>query len=303
MQMPLSILIGFQYKRNMLKGAYVDINIAKNWCKSFNCETFILTDIADASDIDDTMFVESSKDLQSRIKDIINDNYCYKCKNTEDYEKCCCQNKIIIYYSGHGIKNYMKMPDETLLSFLDFRDNIVYSLPSTSEIFFIVDCCNPNGLHLPFKLQKNKFALSRDLSCVSCVTQRILLITSANEEEKSVSRDDGSVFTKYLFEILSEFVASHHNITNKNNRNLQRLCYNLSSKIKNSTGHNQTVSVYSSYIIDPVLWLWIGNNIDIISDMSLSTLIIRHTDETLSKRNLKHNKELCGEIYTQYLQF
>jgi hypothetical protein len=62
------------------------------------------------------------------------------------------------------------------------------------------------------------------------------------------------------------------------NRNIRRLIGNLGSSIrKMHTGYAQTVSVYSSYITDPILWLWIGTqkSYDVVHDITLSILMIR----------------------------
>jgi hypothetical protein len=44
---------------------------------------------------------------------------------------------------------------------------------------------------------------------------------------------------------------------------------------KFGTGSIQTISVYSAYMTDPLLWMWLGPNSDIVTDPTLSLLIIR----------------------------
>ena len=190
-------------------------------------------------------------------------------------------NKLILYYSGHGIKDSIVMPDRNLLSFIKFRDCVVNSLPSYTEIFWILDCCNPKILNLPYKLEGNSFVLSSEK--IECVSQPILLITSSNSGEKSIATKVGSLFSRYLFQILTILNNTDDPIIKvtipiHKNRNLRRLIGNLASSIrKMHTGYSQTVSIYSSYVLDPVLWLWIGSykDYDIVTDLSLSILIIR----------------------------
>ena len=61
-------------------------------------------------------------------------------------------------------------------------------------------------------------------------------------------------------------------IPNNKNRNLQRLIRNLKAEI-----NNQIVCVYSSYMIDPVLWNWVGKKVEysLSMDSSLSIFIFK----------------------------
>lgn len=279
--MPTAIIIGFEYATNTLPGALIDIYQAHRWCCSFGCTAYVFTDIHENVnnniikknigagivdpdiisfyDMIDKTLVTTSDELLTEISG--------KIKQLDD-------DRLIIYYSGHGIKDSLVLPDRKLLSFVTLRDAILKQLSSTTEIFWVLDCCNPTGLCLPFMLEGNNFVLSP--TRISCVIQPILLIISANAQEKSVSSDTGSLFTRYLFRIL-------HGLNNgptiaSRNRNLRRLLGNLASSIRRMhTGYTQTVSIYSSYIMDPILWLWIGSedNEEVVSDMSLSTLVIR----------------------------
>lgn len=302
--MPTAILIGFEYKFNTLIGAIIDIYHAYKWCESYKCEVYVFTDISrivdnkhlqlaidrNIADPDLLSFydrikietiVTSGTDLLNGIKNVLQ-NY-------------IADDKVVIYYSGHGVKDSMVMPDKTLLPFIDFRDAILNSVNDFTELFWILDCCNPNGLHLPYKLVNNKFILSK--SKIECVTQPILLITSSDASEKSIATKVGSVFSRHLFKILSHMNEDDKLIIKKRkviipihrNRNLRRLICNLSSAIrKMHTGYSQTVSIYSSYVIDPILWMWIGSQKkhDIVSDMTLSTLIIRNCENSQNPYDL-----------------
>lgn len=279
--MPLALLIGFEYNNNSLPGVIIDLYRANKWCESFNCDVHIITDnkildgltnrytseyintMTERHD-DNTQFIKKSmlnvisnrNDLCTSIKKIFND-------------ATPTDGKIIIYYTGHGIKESLIAPDGSLLPFVDFRDIITDNASPYAEIFCILDCCNPNGMHLPYKLVNNQFVLSSYK--VECIKQPMLLITSSEMHEKSIAKRSGSIFSHYLFELLSTLT----------NRNLTKLLLSLSNSIKKiDTGHPQTVTIYSSYVIDPLLWTWIGStkNYDIVTDMSLSAIIIRVKD-------------------------
>lgn len=317
--MPIAILIGFEYTFNSLTGALIDLYHASKWCKSFNCDIHVLTDINFIKDIDNLQHVVDRRIADSDLltfydsiisKTIIRDGASLLMSIIKILQIGVPDNKVIIYYSGHGVKDSMVMPDRTLLPFIDFRNNILEILESYAELFWILDCCNPNGLHLPYKLDGNNFMLSP--TKIECVSQPILLITSSEVNEKSIATKSGSVFSRHLFRLLSQLNninllklpivnssrKKHVVIPNHTNRNLRRLIGNLSSSIrKMHTGYAQTVSIYSSYIIDPILWMWIGSlrNYDIVTDITLSILIIRNT--TISKRtSSKEQTPLVPEI-------
>jgi hypothetical protein len=65
------------------------------------------------------------------------------------------------------------------------------------------------------------------------------------------------------------------NIPNNRNRNLQRLIRNLKGDIG-----NQLVCIYSSYMVDPVLWNWVGKKVEhsLSIDCSLNIFIFKLMD-------------------------
>jgi hypothetical protein len=284
--MPIAILIGLQYKINILPGAIIDLYNAYNWCERFGCKSYIITDIDNSNyignfnrdnnidicsfynNIKSKVVINSSDDMISNITNILSHGI--------------IDNKLIIYYSGHGVNDSMVMPDNKLLRFVSFRDSILNNTDTKVEIFWILDCCNPHGLKLPYKLDNdNKFTLSS--TDVEFFEHRILLITSSESNEKSIATKNGSLFSKYLFQILESLDNTNiTTITVDKNRNLRRLIGNIRSSIrKMHTGFSQTVSIYSSYIIDPILWMWIGStsNYDIITNDTLCSLILRINDK------------------------
>lgn len=307
--MPVALLIGFEYTFNSLTGAIIDLYHASNWCKSFGCDVHILTDIEYVKDRDNLKQIVDRKiagsDLLTFYDSIPIKRYCRNSVTllTEIgniLKKGVPDNKLIIYYSGHGVKDSMVMPDRTLLPFIDFRNNIIGEINPYVEIFCILDCCNPSGMHLPFKLTGNEFVLSP--TKIECVRQPVLLITSSEVNEKSIATKAGSVFSRHLFRILSRLSFNDNTIFNKKkiviptykNRNLRRLIGTLASSIRGMhTGYSQTVSMYSSYIIDPILWMWVGNNkpYDLVTDISLSTLIIRDNSKSEQYQAINREKE------------
>jgi len=302
--MPIAILIGFEYTFNSLTGALVDLYHAFKWCQSFNCDIHVFTDIELVKDYNNLRRVIDLKiaepDILSFYERIpsmtIVRNRTSLLRSLIRILENVSDDKVIIYYSGHGVKDSMVMPDKTLLSFINFRDTILDILQPYVEIFLILDCCNPNGMRLPYKLNNNCFTLSTHIpNDIECVSQPILLITSSESNEKSIATKSGSIFSRHLFRILTQFNKEFNNddssapislIPIHKNRNLRRLMGNLMSSIRRMhTGYTQTVSIYSSYIIDPVLWMWIGSekDYDLVTDITLSMLILRNNKS--SKNN------------------
>lgn len=292
--MPAAIIIGFQYDFNILPGAIIDIYHAYKWCQACGCDIEIFTDIKGIQEIRSLkLAIErdiAKPDILTFYEDLPKKNIVTDINSLiqgiqDVLKEDIVDDKLIIYYSGHGRKEAMVMPDKTLLNFITFRDTIISCVKSYTEIFCILDCCNPDGLHLPYKLSNNSFVLSPRK--INCITQPMLLITSANPEEKSITTRMGSVFTFHLFRLLQQmnmeepliYTGSSIVVPNKRNRNLMRLLSNLNRSIRGMhTGYTQTVSIYSSYVIDPLLWMWIGSQkkYDVVSDVSLSTLFLRN---------------------------
>lgn len=288
--MVTAILVAFEYIRvvnSTLIGAVFDLYHAYKWCSSFGANIYIFTDVdfnkhipylklsAQHNRVDNdaatflnnhpnTYIVKTKKDLFDNLKHV-------------EYDS-----RVILYYSGHGIKESMMMPNQELVPFVLFRNSILNNLSPATEIFGILDCCNPSGLHLPFKLRDNNFRLSGRK--VDCIHQPFLLITSSDDSEKSIATKDGSAFSRVLFSTLtllneSFSVEQQQTIPVSRNRNLRRLMSNIASTIRRQhIGYSQTVSIFTSYYTDPVLWPWIGskNSSDIVVDSSLSVLVIRN---------------------------
>jgi len=302
--MPRAILIGFEYTFNALTGAIIDIYNGYTWCNTFGSKISILTDIEKMRDKEHRQTMIEQRISHDNINKFLDTNMIIV-KNGKILEESIMivlkggieDKKLIIYYSGHGVKDSMVMPDKTLYSFIKFRDLVLNNVNRDIEIFWILDCCNPNGMNLAYKLERNQYVLSGKK--IEYVLQPILLITSSEAEEKSIATKYGSIFSRNLFMILTalnkkEIDKNTNVIPINKNRNLRRLIGNLASAIrKMHTGYAQTVSIYSSYVMDPILWMWIGSNkeYDIVADMSLSVLIIR---------NYKEEKEENGGMINPY---
>jgi len=261
--MAIAIIICFEYNdeknNSFLKGSNHDLINIILWCKKWNCECIVFTDIILNNKILKLIKYYKLIGYNDNLIDILN----YQLNSIIKNEK-----KYLIYYSGHSYNNNLIIPLNKEINFITFRNIICENINVDSEIFIILDCCNPSGLQLPYYLKDNKFLLSS--SSKTFIKQNILLITSSNNTEKSYSSINGSNFTNLLIKYISDInTIDNYNFSNnvfiklKNNRNLDRLYKNLTSEIKSLyngllNSNNQTISIYSSYINDPILFLWIG---------------------------------------------
>lgn len=268
--MPKALLIVFEYSENRLGGAVVDTYRAYSWCRSFGCHPAIITDFkfedrydvaseaVKAGVIDEAVFSFCKKAPHSVVVD--EKDFLHAIR--ESLATGINDGKLIVYYSGHGKQESFVLPNDTKVSFMDIRNEILGNVGRRDEVFWIMDCCNPNGLRLPYKLHENFFSLGAD--AFDCVSQDMILLTSSNSKEKSAATKYGSVFSRHLFPLLrtinQEFALKNGNIPAFANRNLDKLASNLTRSIeKMQTGYKQTVCIFSAYPIHPVLWPWVGS--------------------------------------------
>jgi hypothetical protein len=111
------------------------------------------------------------------------------------------------YYSGHGIKEGLLLPDKNVLCYTTLRSCLDHD-----NVFIVLDCCNASSLELSYEYTREK---PRLINCNKITKNKIWLFTASREEEKAKSGKDGSFFTTLLFSLLK--------LTNKKIVNLLRL--------------------------------------------------------------------------------
>lgn len=257
--MLVSILIGFEYTTDILPATSGDLNIMHNWCRKFCDHVYTLTDIV----IDENCGIRDT-DLHERHNIVpVNDGESLHDELRRIMEQHRCD-RLILYYSGHGVSESLILPNNTVLPFITLRNYICRYTDISTEIFCILDCCNSSGMMLPYELCNNHFMLRR-YGDIKFTEHKILLLASCRQDEKSVATDHGSLFSKWFIEYMTElnrpFRLRPGNVylPPHANRNLE----NLAGKIRGQmyrlrSGYHQTISIYGSQIMDPLLWLWIG---------------------------------------------
>lgn len=293
--MTTAILIGFHYPLiKTIPGTIMDLYHAYRFCRLCGYKIHILTDMRNISYTDTMNRAVRHNVVDSGIRRFMTDVSQYNLiYHKEDLIKTIKDielgedEKLFVYYSGHGVPDAIVLPNQERYSILEFRDLVLSICQDNTDIFWIMDCCNPNGMYLPFKLNNKRFRLSASeddiKSMISAVSNKILLITSSSEEQKSVATAFGSLFTRFLFDTLGNLTVRDDKpgiypklAGRPRNRNLVTIIRFIEYKVKAvAQEYPQTVNVYTTQISPTVLWSWIGtHDTDITIDYELNALTV-----------------------------
>lgn len=151
--------------------------------------------------------------------------------------------RLILYFSGHGTSQGFLFPNNKYMTWSMLQETLA-RLPKDSEVLLMLDCCCPNSLGLPFALSSE----SKRFQWIggNFIQSKVILVTSANSNEKSVSISSGSFFTRFMCDSLPSLPSLPHLIREVNEKIRKR-----------ATGYDQTVSCWCSYPLSSVLWSWL----------------------------------------------
>lgn len=251
------LLIGFEYSgKNRLPGIVIDLYLAYNFFKQYDKEIVILSDIESDSStpILRKAIIEQivNSDILSFIEECKEKNI-YKIYKSQGYynnfESCfkSKDEKLFVYYTGHSKNGNILLPDNSLYSFDNFRNQ----LENYKQSIVILDCCESNGLSLPFRLIDNVYRLE---NTENFTKSRILCISSSLSQQNSIASKTGSFFTRYIFNLL----------LNKN-ISLTELMSKLNNHISFSPKYQmkQTVNIFASRPDMKWIYGWLWNLIDL----------------------------------------
>ncbi|HSW76933.1 MAG TPA: caspase family protein [Candidatus Saccharimonadales bacterium] len=230
-----AILMIFDYHQNhddYLEGARFDLQYITEWLLLLDLKIYILTDIIDYQHDHRTIVyqVHSTDDLITCLYDI-----------TKVISK-----RLFFYYSGHSYPtNEFLLPNLKHQSFNIIKDVIL----KYEDVLMMMDCCYSNSILflLPFKWVTNRFKIN-NYNQIDDYDNQIILITSSSDQERSASTKYGSVFTRCFINYL-------HLYKNKKLLNLINMIDSINQMM--TTQINQTISVYASHHIYPLLPVWI----------------------------------------------
>lgn len=255
----VAILIGFSYAgcgEYRLPGMIVDLYLAyKHVTKTGFNKVLVVTDTVpktlDPFVLNMTLQGEVDPDIESFFASLAERNELVRFTNISDLDDKCSiatrSTHLFLYYSGHAENGAALVPkyrhaasyertQEPNFDSVDLVNLIAHSVllsDSSCKVVCIMDCCNSNGLKLPYQLltavdidDKNvPMANKRSLDIIGSQYQSIssingryrllpmnnwfegrdmVCISASSGEGKSFSSHVGSKFTLHLFRILSD---------------------------------------------------------------------------------------------------
>lgn len=175
--------------------------------------------------------------------------------------------KLIFYYTGHGVDGNFILPDGEKYSSLELRKNILNMGNGIlnqfkSEVLIIIDCCNPHGMYLPFRINQN---FNYEENSRHYVKPNIIMLASADFENESQANNNESTFTKYL---LKYFAKSDTTMDFKSTVNY------INNKISSNPGieKEQRCTIYTSKVSTNVIWTWTYTSVNVFLDAKTLTL-------------------------------
>ena len=275
--MPTVLIIGFSYDN--LPSTIADIYHVYSYYKNLDYNLYICTDIIEPINIEDRISLLTSGSVDDKFISFVSKTF--DCIKTVVKDKQSLidwfrsielskDNRLIIYYTGHGIENNILLPNGDRLTSYQFRNHVLdigdISNQPKSNIFIIIDCCNPHGFFLPFKFDRD----SKSFTCTNFnfILPKIIVMTSSESDSLSQALRLESPFTKYLFEYISK---------GYNTYDIWSVCNSIDEEIEKQgkIKSGQKCAVYSSYHSLLVLWSWVINSvIDVEADLSLKTITI-----------------------------
>lgn len=299
----LSILVGFRYEGD-IEASVVDLYRVYQFSRNSGGQVVVLSDIEEiphsvsASIIrghvedDISAFCTSGRDPVNREER--QDLTWIMVQSKIDVKGALARlalqhdHKIIIYYTGHGevseSEPSMILPNKDAYPFVELRDDIVSLTANYAEILFVLDCCYPGSLALPYQLKKEVLkekgneedkekgkeedkerSKERDKEI-----ERSKEKGKENDKEKWRFRlvDTSNMVVPLILLITSAHVTqpsvarSHgslftdHFVAALNGRvnNMATLIAAINDKMGTQ---GQMVNIYCSYAILPVMWTWL----------------------------------------------
>jgi hypothetical protein len=180
----------------------------------------------------------------------------------------------------HEAYQHNQDEDKTKISLTEYKEIIINSVKRKCKLFIVMDCCNSNGLDLPFQMKDAIYRLTPN-DIHTFVSQEIICISSTMLDEHSIASRDGSIFTRSLFFNLRQQHVSLHDL-------ISIVGMECSSRF------SQTTTIHSSYPNLKYIWSWVyGPNRILVSINNFNnTIIIDKIPYTKKpQRTYIHNKD------------
>lgn len=231
-----ALLIGFEYYQSenktvkSLPGIPVDLYQAYNHALKITKNITVFTDVSEdhKTDIlkqailnnyvDSNLlsFIEDIKERSQYFSFISKTENNYASNNFEEVFiksiKDC--NKLFLYYSGHAKNGNIILPDKTHVPLTHLRDLMNKHCSSEAEIVVILDCCQSNGMELPYSFHKNVYSSDLTplnifkLNSYNFTSKRIICLSATQINQDSNATRSGSLFTRKIFDNLKFNIKS-----------------------------------------------------------------------------------------------
>lgn len=310
----LAIIIGFQYEqdiatdddpafRGQLPGISIDIYQAVKQSRLAGFDDIIV--ITDLYMDERTTLVNRALndgivdiDILELIKTLTaNNEYYYYSKKKDILSKIKellpNYNRLFIYYTGHAFRGYILFPrhgqgfstindhhipsiDDDRWKIVDLKQMLIDNCPRSLQSVIVMDCCNGNGMNLPYIMKSGKFRLNDNVTDPWYFhPQQMICFSSAMPDEDSEAGRDGSTFSLHFFSLLREAKNNDHNIKTCD----LSLLYFLTTIQNNClTQYDQTAMIHVSHPVIRSLWPWLINDqkIEITVDTMTAKIIIKN---------------------------
>lgn len=246
---PVDMYQAYTYSQNITKNITVFTDVDKDY------RTSVLRQAIIDGYVDSNLlsFIEDTQDKNHHVLYQSQKVNNYITNNFEDtiIDSIRGTNRLFVYYTGHAKNGHLILPDNTHVPLNHLRNIIISNISSNSQVVIILDCCQSNGMELPY-IYNNNYKLNN----FDFLPNRIICLSSSSIDQHSTATRSGSIFTRELFKIL-----------NSNNTAVLTV-RDLFNKI--------TVNIYTTYL-ETTLFVWFcnptkDNNIDIMIDMTNSII-------------------------------
>lgn len=201
-------------------------------------------------------------------------------------DECYNEQRVFVYYSGHGEGGDLVLPKGERLPISIFRSTLLSRMHSDAELLVVMDCCNATGMGLPYRLNGNVHRIVDLKTDPVFVTQKIICISSTQFNEDSIATREGSIFTQVFFKKLEDkdlnLFAMWEDLFNECTKERDR-CNDMEKNEKST----QTPTIYVSFPNIYSLWKWvIGEDLIPIQFSTEYNSLIWGWDETPREKDI-----------------
>lgn len=264
---PQIIIVGFEYEED-LSACVTDIYHVYNFYKKLSYDIKIFSDVDKPREQANFTSLLTRKRVEDNFLPFLKEDFermRISVKDKPSFENIFDMvprksERCLFYFSGHGSKDCILLPDGTKYPIIQLREKI---LELGKQILVVFDCCNPHGLFMP--LLACRGTKKMNMISQNFLEEDVVVITSSEPDEKIKADDSGSPFTFNLFHYLKKRTKPY---------GFYQILEHMDKKLESS----QKCSIYSSRW-NKSLWYWcIDNKLSISTDDFLDCIVVKKLD-------------------------